>query len=331
MQPTKFILDPGWLVLLTELGIDSTEVLIRAGLPGDLLVQKAPALEAEDYFRLWDALIETEGNPSLPLKMGQSVSVEAFHPAFFAGLCSPNFNVAMRRIGKFKRLAGPLIYKISKNLNSTTIIVDCPNVENPLPDSLIAFELVFIVYFGRLGTRQNMKPVSVTSSIKLPNLDLYTEYFGITTQKGRINGVTFSSFDADRSFVTENAGMWNFFEHGLRKRLSDLKEEESFTVRVNSSLLELLPSGQASIEAVVQKLAISKRTLQRRLSEESTTFNNELSKTREKLARYYLAQSEMSGAQISYLLGFEDPNSFFRAFHSWTGLTPKQMRMNASH
>jgi AraC-like DNA-binding protein len=82
------------------------------------------------------------------------------------------------------------------------------------------------------------------------------------------------------------------------------------------------------MEAVANKLAVSKRTLQRRLNEESTTFNNELNKPRESLARHYLAKSEMSGGQISFLLGFEDPNSFFRAFHSWTGLTPNQMRMN---
>jgi AraC-like DNA-binding protein len=328
MQATKFILDPGWHVLLSDLGIDSKEVLKRAGLPGDLLVQKDPALDAQDYFRLWNAVVETVNNPVFPLKLGQSVSVEAFHPAFFAGLCSPNFNIAMERISKFKRLVGPLVYNVSKTADSTTIEVDCLDIENPLPESIIAFELVFIIYFGRLGTREEIKPTIVNSTIDLPDPDAYAEYFGISVKKGETNSVTFSSFDAERPFVTENVGMWNFFEPGLRKRLSDLKEEESFVVRVNCSLLELLPSGQASMEAVANKLAVSKRTLQRRLNEESTTFNNELNRTREKLARYYLAKSEMSGAQISYLLGFEDPNSFFRAFHSWTGQTPKQLRVN---
>jgi AraC-like DNA-binding protein len=327
MQSSKFVLDPGWRVLLNDLGINSNEVLIRAGLPGDLLVQKEPALEAEDYFRLWNAVIETVNDPAFPLKLGQSVSVEAFHPAFFAGLCSPNFNMAMERISKFKRLVGPLVYNISKTTGSTTVEVDCLNVDNPLPESIIAFELVFIVYFGRLGTRTEIKPVEVSATIDLPVPDSYAEYFGIPVKKGKTNSVTFSSFEAERPFVTENTGMWNFFEPELRKRLSDLKEEESFAVRVSSSLLELLPSGQASMDEVAKKLAVSKRTLQRRLSEESTTFNNELNKIRESLARHYLSKSEMSGAQISYLLGFEDPNSFFRAFHSWTGLTPKQMRM----
>jgi AraC-like DNA-binding protein len=312
---------------LKELGVNSAEVLKRAGLPGDLLVQKEPTLDAKDYFRLWDAVIETVGDPSLPLKLGQSVSVEAFHPAFFAGLCSPNFNIAMHRISKFKKLVGPLVYKINQTPTATTIEVDSLDFANPLPQSIIAFELVFIVHFGRLGAREQLKPIRVASTFDLHTPDLYAAYFGITPEKGKVNSVTFSSFDAERPFLTENAGMWSFFEPELRKRLSDMKAEEQFAGRVHGVLLELLPAGQSSIEAVADKLAVSKRTLQRRLSEEETNFQNILANVREKLARHYLSNSDMSGAQISFLLGFDDPNSFFRAFHSWTGLTPKQLRV----
>lgn len=51
-----------------------------------------------------------------------------------------------------------------------------------------------------------------------------------------------------------------------------------------------------------------------------------LNETREHLAKHYLKTSGISGAEISFLLGFEDPNSFFRAFHAWTGETPEQAR-----
>ena len=68
------------------------------------------------------------------------------------------------------------------------------------------------------------------------------------------------------------------------------------------------------------------RTLQRRLKQEDTRFSEVLSDTRERLARHYLKTSTMSGAEISFLLGYEDPNSFFRAFHQWTGQTPERAR-----
>jgi transcriptional regulator GlxA family with amidase domain len=48
--------------------------------------------------------------------------------------------------------------------------------------------------------------------------------------------------------------------------------------------------------------------------------------TREELAKHYLKSSDLTGAEISFLLGFEDPNSFFRSFHTWTGETPEHAR-----
>ena len=80
------------------------------------------------------------------------------------------------------------------------------------------------------------------------------------------------------------------------------------------------------MDAVSAKLRASTRTVQRRLKEEGGSFQHVLNRTREDLAIHYLKTSTMSGAEISFLLGFEDPNSFFRAFHAWTGDTPEKMR-----
>jgi AraC-like DNA-binding protein len=120
--------------------------------------------------------------------------------------------------------------------------------------------------------------------------------------------------------------MWEFFEPDLRRRLSEIDEKASTTDRVHAALLELLPSGDASMNMVSKKLGTSTRTLQRRLKQEGQSFQTVLNSTREQLATHYLKSSRYSGAEISFLLGFDDPNSFFRAFHSWTGKTPEQTR-----
>jgi AraC-like DNA-binding protein len=51
-----------------------------------------------------------------------------------------------------------------------------------------------------------------------------------------------------------------------------------------------------------------------------------LNETRQELAQHYLANSTISPAEISYLLGFQDGNSFIRAFKGWTGMTPGSYR-----
>ena len=47
---------------------------------------------------------------------------------------------------------------------------------------------------------------------------------------------------------------------------------------------------------------------------------------RERLARGYLAKSALTCPEIAFLLGYDDPNSFTRAFHGWTGTTPEALR-----
>ena len=149
-------------------------------------------------------------------------------------------------------------------------------------------------------------------------------------QQGPRPRVSFKAEDAQLPFIIANEKMWRFFEPELRKRMSELDISATTADRAKAALLELLPSGSSSVAAVSQKLGTSTRTLQRRLKQEGRSFQNVLNETRESLARHYLRSSRLSIAEISFLLGFGDPNSFFRAFHSWTGTTPEQARIAMS-
>ena len=93
---------------------------------------------------------------------------------------------------------------------------------------------------------------------------------------------------------------------------------------MQAALVELLPTGASSMSDVARSLAVSTRTLQRRLHEEGTNYQATLNETRESLARHYLRSGGMSVGQISFLLGYDTPSSFYRAFHSWT--TPETAR-----
>jgi AraC-like DNA-binding protein len=71
---------------------------------------------------------------------------------------------------------------------------------------------------------------------------------------------------------------------------------------------------------------MSMRTLQRRLSEEGVRFGDLLDDVRHAMAAEYLATDSMNLMEMAFLLGFSDPNSFFRAFRRWTGTTPDAYR-----
>jgi AraC-like DNA-binding protein len=75
-------------------------------------------------------------------------------------------------------------------------------------------------------------------------------------------------------------------------------------------------------------LRLSTRTLQRRLFDEGITFQQLMEDARRELARHYLLHSSLELNETAYLLGYEDANSFFRAFQHWEGTSPGQWRAN---
>lgn len=327
MDPTRtYVVDPGAAVLVADLGIDVGNVLRRAGLPLDLFSRAPVALTPADYFALWEALEEESGDPALPLTIGRAISTETFAPPIFAALCSRNLNLAASRIARYKRLIGPLRLIVSETSSATTIRYRWPDTDPHPPHVLELADLIFWVALARLGTRQLVQPIEVRSTNVPVHGDAYRDYFGVPVKKANHPSVRFSAVDAARPFLTANEGMWRFFEPELRRRLDAVEAGASMSDRVRSALIELLPAGSASVDAVARTLAVSTRTLQRRLKEEGGTFQSVLDRTRESLARHYLEHADLPVAEISFLLGYEDATSFHRAFRSWTGETPGQVR-----
>jgi AraC-like DNA-binding protein len=77
---------------------------------------------------------------------------------------------------------------------------------------------------------------------------------------------------------------------------------------------------------VAKELGMSARTLQRRITDEGATFRQLLLEARQELARQYLTQSSIEITEAAYLLGYDDANSFHRAFKTWEGTTPGHWR-----
>ncbi len=128
------------------------------------------------------------------------------------------------------------------------------------------------------------------------------------------------------AYCSRNESMWEFFEPELKRRLSMMETDDSCAARVRSALMELLPSGECTIDDVAKKLGYSKRSLQRKLQEEDTNFQKQLNHTRGLLARTYLANTDMTTEDIAFLLGYQESGSFLRAFTVWTGQTVNEYR-----
>ena len=310
---------------MNDAGISTDNVLRRAGLRRDLFTSGRKTITIDECYALWKGIEAECGDPLLPLAIGRAISFEAFDPPLFAATCSPDLNVAARRLAQHKELIGPIRLLVVRSETETVMKIIWPPDVTP-PRSLSTTELVFWVTLARLCTRAPIRPIRVTSPDPPDDSEAYRDYFGVAVTKGPAWSVAFSAQDATRPFLTANDRMWSFFEPELRRRLSELEAGTTAEERVRASLLERLPTGAGSMGAVAHDLAMSTRTLQRRLRDEGTTFQRVLDDTRESLALHYLAESDMPAGEIAFLLGYEDTRSFYRAFRVWTGKTPELAR-----
>ncbi len=100
--------------------------------------------------------------------------------------------------------------------------------------------------------------------------------------------------------------------------------------RVVTLLGAQLAHGEPDRAELARTLNLSERTLQRRLAEEGSSYQQLLNDTRQQLAERHLASGRLPAAEIALLLGYSEPSVFFRAFRHWTGLTPGEYRAQHS-
>ena len=325
-QPAaKFTIDIAWTGLMETIGVSAEDLLRHAELPLGLFSQTSPELDIDSYFRLWHSLEVLIGDPLFPLTLGKALTPDAFSPPLFAAYCSPNLKIALERLSAYKPIICPMTMELDQVDEGLALTLKMPR-HWELPTTFVLMEMVFIVNLARTATRQNINPVKVISKCPPNEITAYRSFFGIPVATGDENRIIFSRADTAIPFLSVNNAMFQVFEPVLNKRLAELERDSTLSDRVRTCLAEMMASGLTGIGDVADRLAMSQRTLQRRLAQEDTSFQTILNQVRTDIAKVYLQKTHYSNAEIAFLLGYDDPNSFIRAYHSWTGATPEASR-----
>ncbi len=116
------------------------------------------------------------------------------------------------------------------------------------------------------------------------------------------------------------------FSRPVEQLFSESGAKDTFLYDLRQTLIRLLPQGEIHIDRVAEELNLSRRTLQRRLSERDTQFLQVLQQVRTDRAQRYLADKRLSVTEIAFLLGYSDQGSFSAAFKSWCGASPLEYR-----
>jgi AraC-like DNA-binding protein len=319
----------GLVAAMQESGVSPAHVLATARLPSRLLDVPGQYVPPPEYFALWRAIREVSGNPNIGLVLATAVKPELTEPLFLAILSAVDLARAIGVVSRFKRLLEPEDLIVVEDRTSQRLVAtyDWPESEQVVPQALVDAELAFLVAIGRRGTRDpDLSPCEIWMCAQELELGSHHHDFfrGTITLGARRNAVAFTIDDAQRPFVTHNPQLLTALLPYLQANTPP--SPNSTVGRVRAVIAERVRGQRPDADAVARELAMSTRALQRMLKDHGTSFRQLLDEVRNEHARGYLSSTGFSDGEVSFLLGFEDPNSFYRAFRSWNGMSPREYR-----
>jgi AraC-like DNA-binding protein len=312
---------------LRRVGLDRAEVVRRASLPLGVLKDDAPISTAQ-FFALWRAIESVSRDAAIGLRIATGLDGAAMPLAFVAAQHARDFRDALNRVARFKRLCAPEDVALKEVGSRSDIVVHWPHAgSNPVPSSLVDATMVSFVELGRRGTSERLVPMALELARPAASRSALERYFGCQVRyDAKVDRISFRREDLDKLFATYNKDLLEVLAPELDRRLEDHEASESVVEQTRWVLRRRLTAGRPDIRSVAAELAMSERSLQRRLTDEGISFQTLVSETRHQLALEHLADSSLTLIEVAFLLGYEDQNSFFRAFRQWEDRTPSEWR-----
>lgn len=299
------------------------EVLFREiGIPPRSVMQDKLSVTREQY-KTMIQVMDKYLKPESILELAIIDSISSFVPEFFAGLCADCGFTCIERISKYKTIISPIVMTIDKIETRTAISYEY-NDGTQLTRIMLMYAQLNLLSIIRKGTgRNDIIPLSMTMPKECPQNAI--EYIGSKLNTNSNNEIVFKNSNLLLPFITMNNSMWEYIESGLNQRLMEMEQDKSFSAIIRKVMFEMIPSGISDAESISKELGMSKRTLQRKLKDEGTTYNEQLNHTRELLVRNYL-KMDISLDEIAFLVNYIDTKSLSRAFKTWTGMSITEYR-----
>lgn len=309
------------------LGIAPTDVLRQARLPQTLFAQERILVSPAQWFALWQALAEINGDPALGLKLPTMLDGLPYDPLSITALSAPSFHAALAKVARYKRLFSVEDIRVMDQGSRWAIEAVWLASEQPAPALLVDVAFAHILAVGRRGTGRALSPEQVLFRRRERHRALYETYFQCPVGFGAERDVLlYSHATMTQPFTTFNPDLLALLEPQLETALRDHGAQQQFVEHVTTLLRSRIAAQQPTAQEVARELNMSTRTLQRRLADEGMQFQHLLDTVRHEAAKQYLRGSTLALNEIAFLLGYQAASSFHRAFHQWEGVPPAQWR-----
>ena len=280
-------------------------------------------LTTTGYFAFWREVGARDDRPELGLLLGTTVFGRSL--AAQAALQAPTLGEAFRTIGRYKRLTCPEEVIVALVDGEASVRCDWILTTGDVPALLVDAVFASFVRLAAHATGGKAPPLRIELARKRRHAQELRAHFKCPIAFGAAHDrVVFRASALALPLVTANREAYDRLVPGLEAKLAGRR---SLVGDVRIAIARTITTGaRPDVATIAGRLDTSARSLQRRLSDARTTFQDQLDDVRRVAARRLLEHTELEPIDIAFLLGFAEPNSFARAFRLWERTTPLRWR-----
>lgn len=311
-------------------GLDVPRLFQGAGLDIRLLDQPDARFSAEQVTTLWDLAVAWSRNPALGMDRELASRYVNLDVVGYAMLSSPTLRAGLESMARCVALiSDAATFELVPQGGNCWLVLGHTGNTARVPRQRQEYGLLALLTLCRWLVRRELRALAAESAFPDPaDPQPYRDAFECPLRFGQsATRLLLAGADLDAPLPSRNSAMLALHEQVMRERLTTLGHA-SIGYRVSEAIVRHLHEGEPRREHIAAHLALTDRTLQRRLRAENTSFQELLENARRELARKYLAQERYSLGQVADLLGFVDQSNFFRACRRWFGQPPGQYRQH---
>ncbi|WP_437745597.1 AraC family transcriptional regulator ligand-binding domain-containing protein [Sorangium sp. So ce1504] len=301
---------------------------LGANVPHATAAARAPSsgeLSTAQFFTFWEALGASSPH-DVGLRLAMETQVHEYDISSLAALHSPDLGTALTKLARYKRLCGPKDMAIDTAGKGVVIHTTYLHAPGPMPPRLVDASLASLLVLLQRGSGLALAPKRVELSRARSDEPMLLRFFGCPLRfRAKRDALVLEERLLTTPFITHNADLLQVLVPSLDQKLAPL-EHGSFVEQVRAVVARRMAGERPSIAKVARELSLSTRTLQRRLGELGVSYQRVLDEVRHRAALRLLRTDDVDVNEIAFLLGFDEVNSFTRAFRAWEGTTPNRWR-----
>lgn len=311
-----------------RLGIDAGALLERAGVSAATLDDPDGRIGAEAADALWRAADAAAGDPALALHAAEQTPYGAFRVLDYLAASGATLGDGLRRVAAYFPLVDARGKLAVEDRGGDRVAVTFTSAEGALlPPPAQEYTLAILVSRFRHILSPDWRPAEVHLAFPRPgDVREHARVLGVEPRfAAGTAALVLSRADWDRPMPSSDPGLFAALDDHAR-RLLERSATAPLADRIRAAIAGDLPGREPSLAAVARRVALSPRSVQRRLAEGGTSFARTVDAVREERAKAFLRSGDVSLAEVSWLLGFSEQSAFTRAFRRWTGASPTEWR-----